>query len=54
VLPIAPSIHRAHVARRADAILLPSLGRRDAVLRDKIRRVCEGNFRVYGARKVWR
>jgi len=28
--------------------------RRDAVLKDEIRRVWEANFRVYGVRKVWR
>ena len=33
---------------------LPARARRDAVLSSKIRRVYEANFRVYGARKVWR
>ena len=28
--------------------------RRDAGLREQIRRVWEENFRVYGVRKVWR
>jgi putative transposase len=54
VLPIAPSTYRAHAARRADPSKAPSRARRDAFLRDRIRRVHEENFSVYGARKVWR
>lgn len=33
---------------------MPARARRDALLRDEIRRVWEENFRVYGVRKVWR
>ena len=43
-----------HAARRRDPARLPARGRRDAILRSEIRRVWEGNFRVYGVRKVWR
>jgi putative transposase len=54
VLPIAPSTYRAHAARRRDPRKMSSRGRRDADLCEKIRRVFDSNFQVYGARKVWR
>jgi putative transposase len=54
VLPIAPSTYHAHAARRADPGKLPARARRDIILKTKIRRVYEENFRVYGVRKVWR
>ena len=54
VLPVAPSTYHEHVARRADPDRLPSRAKRDARLRQEIRRVWEENFRVYGVRKVWR
>jgi transposase InsO family protein len=54
VLPIAPSTYREHAARRADPGRAPARERRDAGLRDDIRRVFEANFEVYGVRKIWR
>jgi transposase InsO family protein len=54
VLPIAPSTYRAHAACLADPSRASARAKRDAVLRLEIRRVWEANFRVYGARKVWR
>ena len=54
VLPIAPSTYHAHAARRADPARLAPRTRRDAELKDDIRRVFAENFEVYGARKVWR
>jgi transposase InsO family protein len=48
-----PTSH-AHVARRADPSKASARTRRDAALRDTIRRVFDENFRVYGVRKVWR
>jgi len=33
---------------------VPGRARRDADLREKIRRVFDANFQVYGVRKVWR
>ena len=54
VLPIAPSTYHAHLARRTDPSRVSARERRDAVLREHIRRVWEENFRVYGVRKVWR
>jgi putative transposase len=54
VLPIAPSTYHAHVARRTGPEKLSRRARRDAVLKDEIRRVFEANFGVYGVRKVWR
>jgi len=54
VLPIAPSTYYEQKLREADAGRLPQRKQRDGILRDEIRRVWEANFRVYGARKVWR
>jgi transposase InsO family protein len=54
VLPIAPSTYHSHAARRADPSLLPARAKRDAGLMPQIARVFEENFKVYGARKVWR
>ncbi|MBU1157521.1 MAG: IS3 family transposase [Proteobacteria bacterium] len=54
VLPIAPSTYYEHKARQADPERLPERVKRDAYLRPEIRRVWEANFKVYGARKVWR
>jgi putative transposase len=54
VLPIAPSAHHEHAARRADPARLPPRAQRDARLRAEIRRVWEESFRVCGVRKVWR
>jgi transposase InsO family protein len=53
-LPIAPSTYYEHKARQADPERLPDRQRRDTELEPEIRRVWEENFRVYGARKVWR
>jgi putative transposase len=53
-LPIAPSTYYEHKARAAEPELLPPRVRRDAELSPEIRRVYDENFRVYGARKVWR
>jgi transposase InsO family protein len=54
VLPVAPSTYRAHASRRRDPMKVSARGRRDVGLREKIRRVFEENFKVYGARKVSR
>jgi putative transposase len=54
VLPIAPSTYHAHALQRRDPERLSARARRDVALREKIRRIFEGNFGVYGARKVWR
>jgi len=53
-LPIAPSLYYEHKAREADPTRLPPRLARDRALAQEIRRVYEENFRVYGARKVWR
>jgi transposase InsO family protein len=53
-LPIAPSTYYEHKARQADPERLPPRLQRDRALVPEIRRVYEENFRVYGARKVWR
>jgi transposase InsO family protein len=53
-LPIAPSTYYEAKARQADPSRLPPRARRDAELMPEIRRVFEENFRVYGAKKVWR
>jgi len=54
VLPIAPSSYREHVARRRSPARRPPRARRDETLKVEVRRVFEENYRVYGARKVWR
>ncbi|EKS71625.1 transposase [Caballeronia zhejiangensis] len=54
VLPIAPSTYYLYASRRADPRRLPARQRRDVLLCQHIRRVWEENFRVYGARKIWR
>ena len=53
-LPIAPSTYYEYKAREADPGRLPARHRRDAEMEIDIRRVWEENFRVYGARKVWK
>jgi putative transposase len=53
VLPIAPSTYYERKAREADPERLPLRAKRDATLRDQIRRVWQENFSVYGPRKVW-
>lgn len=54
VLPIAPSTYHEHAARRADPSRIPVRMQRDEALCVDIQRVWEENFRVYGARKVWK
>ena len=53
-LPIAPSTFYEHKARQTDPARLPMRAQRDVVLSGEVQRVWEENFRVYGARKVWR
>jgi transposase InsO family protein len=53
-LPIARSLYYEQKARQAEPERLPARLQRDAMLACEIRRVYEGNFHVYGARKVWR
>jgi putative transposase len=54
VLPIAPATYYAHKACARDSELRSARAKRDEELREKIRRVHEDNFGVYGAEKVWR
>src|SRR5438093_888346 len=51
---IAPSTYHAHVAKRRDPARLSARARQDVALKIEVRRVFDQNFRVYGARKVWR
>jgi putative transposase len=53
-LPIAPSTYYESKSREADPDRLPERVRRDKELCVDIQRIWEENFRVYGARKVWR
>ena len=53
-LPIAPSTYYEHKSRQGDPSRLPARVQRDAQLTGSIRRIWDENFRVYGARKVWR
>jgi putative transposase len=54
VLPIAPSTYHEHASKRRDPARRCERAKRDEVLKGEIQRVFEENFRVYGARKVWR
>ena len=53
-LPIAPSTYYEQKVRVLDPSRLPPRVHRDSVLEVEIQRVWDENFRVYGARKVWR
>jgi hypothetical protein len=50
VLPTAPSTYHAHVASRVDPALLPERAKRDDVLKPKIQRVFDENFRALTSR----
>ena len=54
VLTIAPSTYHLHAAKLADPSKLSLRAKRDLALKIEIKRVFEGNFGVYGVRKVWR
>jgi transposase InsO family protein len=54
VLPIAPSSYYAHRRRRQSPDERPARTKRDEALCARIERVWNENFRVYGAKKVWR
>ena len=54
ILPIAPSTYHAHARQGREPETLSARAKRDAALREKIRRIFDANFGVYGARKVWR
>ena len=54
VLPIAPSTYYACLAVRADPSKASARQQRDAVLRPKIQKVWDDNWKVYGVRKAWR
>ena len=53
-LPIAPSTYYEFKARQVEPSRLPARTKRDAELCSEIQRVYQANFKVYGARKVWR
>ncbi len=54
VLPIAPSTYYACLAVRADPSKASARQQRDVVLRPKIQKVWDDNWKVYGVRKAWR
>jgi putative transposase len=54
VLPIAPSTYYSRKTQEAHPERASARTRRDLEFQPEIRRVWEENFRVYGARKVWR
>jgi transposase InsO family protein len=54
VLPIAPSTYYEHTAKQRDPTRRSDREKRDEVLKPEIERVWQENFKVYGARKVWR
>jgi putative transposase len=53
-LPISPSTYYEHKARENDPDRRPERAKRDESLKGDITRVWTENFKVYGARKVWR
>jgi len=53
-LPIAPSVYYEQKARQTDPARVPRRVGRHIAMSGEIRRVYESNFKVYGARKVWR
>jgi transposase InsO family protein len=53
-MQIAPSTFYQHKAQQIDPDKRSPRQRRDEELRLAIQRVWDGNFKVYGARKVWR
>jgi putative transposase len=53
-LPIATSTYYEHKACQACPERLSDRARRDAELKRRIEAIWEDNFRVYGARKIWR
>ncbi len=54
VLQVAPSAYRLHAARCRNPDLRSDRAKRDERQMMDIHRVWDRNFRVYGARKVWR
>ena len=54
VIRIAPSTYYAFKKRQADPDLRSARSQRDEYRREEIDRVWKDNFRVYGARKVWK
>lgn len=54
MLPIAPSSCYAYFAVRADPSKASACQQRDALLRPKIQKVWDDNWKVYGVRKAWR
>ncbi|WP_237174135.1 IS3 family transposase [Paracandidimonas lactea] len=54
VLQVAPSAYRRYAARCRNPQLRSQRAQRDEQLKPQIHRVWEQNFRVYGARKVWK
>jgi putative transposase len=53
-LPIAPATYYEHKACKADPNRRSDRAKRDDYLCEEIQRSWEENYRVYGARKVWR
>jgi putative transposase len=54
VLPIAPSTYYACLAVRADPTKASARQQQDVVLRPKIQKVWDDNWKIYGVRKAWR
>ena len=53
-MQLAPSAYRRYAARCRNPQLRSNRAQRDEQLKPQIHRVWEKNFRVYGARKVWK
>ncbi len=53
-LAVAPSSYHEHAARLTDPGRRSARAKRDDELKDRIRRVHQASFGLYGSRKVWR
>jgi len=53
-LPVAPATYYEQKARQGDLTRLPERKQLDLRLKEKIQRIWNENFLVYGVRKVWR
>jgi transposase InsO family protein len=54
IIKIAPSTYHEHARRRQQPETAPARVRRDTASKEEIQRVFDENFKVYGARKIWR
>lgn len=54
VIPIAPATYYEQKRRKQNPLLVPKRIQSDEMLKQKIQTTWEDNYKVYGARKIWR